>query len=283
MPESVHEFEELWVDDGEHSQTSSQADQAKEDAITTPSKAAYMQPEASDDSEATSKSTHDAGDTPTARPDTGACRRQRTHRKTNTRLHRSARQQPGGDEPQACAIAGSITGRWLVCPHIEHVVRWRRARTLRRPAGAYAAPHIVCIPHNPQQGTSAPIRIPARAVPGRGTDEASGEKRFASTFVPPHLMEQQQQAHTITGAAATYSGVSPSASLKRERLYQRNAILRSTGFIETNPIVRHSFAETLDTIKEGQFLRDAPRRGPSQLEASALSAALDNLVEAPGV
>lgn len=131
------------------------------------------------------------------------------------------------------------------------------------------------------QGTSAPIRIPARAVPGRGTDaESSGEKRFASTFVPPHLIEQQQ-SHTIT--AATYSGVSPSASLKRERLYQRNAILRSTGFIETNPIVRHSFAETLDTIKEGQFQRDAPRRGVSHLEASALSAALDSLVEAPGM
>lgn len=91
---------------------------------------------------------------------------------------------------------------------------------------------------------------------------------------------EQQESHTIT--ASTFSGVSPSASLKRERLYQRNAILRSTGFIETNPIVRHSFAETLDTIKEGQFLRDAPRRG-SQLEASALSAALDNLVEAPGM
>lgn len=100
--------------------------------------------------------------------------------------------------------------------------------------------------------------------------------------MPPHLLEQQQHTAAAAGMAATYSGVSPSASLKRERLYQRNAILRSTGFIETNPIVRHSFVETLDTIKEGQFTRGVPR-GPSQLEASALSQALDNMVEASGV
>ena len=63
MPESVHEFEELWVEDGEHSAASS----GEEHADTTPTKAVDAHPEASDNSEATSKSTNDPSDTPTTR------------------------------------------------------------------------------------------------------------------------------------------------------------------------------------------------------------------------
>ncbi len=39
-------------------------------------------------------------------------------------------------------------------------------------------------------------------------------------------------------------GMSPSASLKRDRLMQRNAILRRTGFIEAGAALRGTIAGT---------------------------------------
>jgi hypothetical protein len=129
-----------------------------------------------------------------------------------------------------------------------------------------------------QLGTSAPINIPP-TVNRRLAELEAEDKRFATTFVPPHLMEQRS-SEDIAGAL-TFSGISPSASLKRERLVQRNAILRSTGFIESAAQVKNGFVETLDTIKE------APVGGLSMglgverpVEASALSKALDTLVDA---
>lgn len=48
----------------------------------------------------------------------------------------------------------------------------------------------------------------------------------ASTFIPPHQLSKQDDF------MFSFTGASPSATLKRERLRTRNAILRSTGFLE---------------------------------------------------
>lgn len=133
-------------------------------------------------------------------------------------------------------------------------------------------------------GTSAPIAIPMSANRRGFAGMVTEDKRFASTFVPPHLMEQQRTAAELSGEL-TYSVVSPSASVKRERLVQRNAILRSTGFIEATTVHTSGFAETLDPIKESQIDGAGfPGEGGFALPlerpvgASALSKALDTLV-----
>eukprot|EP00879_Flechtneria_rotunda_P014496 GHRR01015148.1.p5 GENE.GHRR01015148.1~~GHRR01015148.1.p5 ORF type:complete len:105 (+),score=38.76 GHRR01015148.1:534-848(+) len=48
----------------------------------------------------------------------------------------------------------------------------------------------------------------------------------ASTFIPPHQLSKQDDF------MFSFTGASPSAALKRDRLRTRNAILRSTGFLE---------------------------------------------------
>ncbi|KAK9838192.1 hypothetical protein WJX81_007912 [Elliptochloris bilobata] len=101
-------------------------------------------------------------------------------------------------------------------------------------------------------GSSMPINIP---MMGRGaaSERAAGAAAAgrAATFVPPHLLEQQQEAGSGQGGMLL-SGVSPSASLKRDKLLQRNAILRRTGFIEAggSPLL----PEILDPIREGRPL-----------------------------
>jgi len=77
---------------------------------------------------------------------------------------------------------------------------------------------VLCV-----QGTSAPIAIPNMA-PWRGGDKGSGRQAdAASTFIPPHQLSRQEDF------TFSFTGASPSATLKRERLRARNAILRSTG------------------------------------------------------
>ncbi|KAK9830522.1 hypothetical protein WJX72_012210 [[Myrmecia] bisecta] len=108
-----------------------------------------------------------------------------------------------------------------------------------------------------KMGTSAPINIPMMATMaaknfGTGTGAHKrqlDQDRQASTFVPPHLLEQQAQRTAATQAADLYTGVSPSASLKREKLIQRNAILRRTGFIESLP----GHEPTMEPIKESHL------------------------------
>lgn len=79
-------------------------------------------------------------------------------------------------------------------------------------------------------GTSAPIGIPN--VGSWRMDDGSGEeaptKNVSATFIPPHCLSQQDEF------MLSLNGASPSAALKRDRLRVRNAILRSTGFIEMN-------------------------------------------------
>ncbi|KAF8057651.1 hypothetical protein HT031_006000 [Scenedesmus sp. PABB004] len=78
-------------------------------------------------------------------------------------------------------------------------------------------------------GTSAPIAIPNmmnrwRSDGGKPGAGPAGEG--AATFVPPHQLSRQDDFQF------SFNGASPSATLKRERLRTRNAILRSTGFLE---------------------------------------------------
>ena len=47
-----------------------------------------------------------------------------------------------------------------------------------------------------------------------------------ATFVPPHQLSQD------TDFKFSWTGASPGAAVKKERLRSRNAILQSTGFLE---------------------------------------------------
>lgn len=62
--------------------------------------------------------------------------------------------------------------------------------------------------------------------PWRAGADGKGSGRqadAASTFIPPHQLSRQEDF------TFSFTGASPSATLKRERLRARNAILRSTG------------------------------------------------------
>lgn len=84
----------------------------------------------------------------------------------------------------------------------------------------------------PRLGTSAPINIPLMTK-WQGAVDSDSDSKTATTFIPPH------QLSAANDFLFTFTGGSPSASIKRERLKARNAILRSTGFLEpTNP--RHT-------------------------------------------
>lgn len=50
-------------------------------------------------------------------------------------------------------------------------------------------------------------------------------------FVPPHLVEQD--TGDMRQMFRSLSGLSPNSTLKRDRLAQRNYIMRATGFLET--------------------------------------------------
>lgn len=94
-------------------------------------------------------------------------------------------------------------------------------------------------------GTSMPIRIPMmQQREFSGTTPTSMEGK-AVTFVPPHLLEVQTD---IKSVHASSLATSPSAAIKREKLIARNAILRSTGFIEVQRFA--PVGEVIDAVKE---------------------------------
>jgi hypothetical protein len=83
------------------------------------------------------------------------------------------------------------------------------------------------------QGTSMPISIPMMQRRSSAADLAAAaeERVAAATFVPPHMLHRQEtERFDLVSASGGELGLSPSA--KREKLLARNAILRSTGFIE---------------------------------------------------
>ena len=106
-----------------------------------------------------------------------------------------------------------------------------------------------------------PIRIPMmQRRELSGTTPASIEGK-AVTFVPPHLLEVTADVASIrAGSLAT----SPSAAIRREKLIARNAILRSTGFIEaqkfTEPVGEVIDAVTESLAPNGQGPMAIPKR-----------------------
>lgn len=107
-------------------------------------------------------------------------------------------------------------------------------------------------------GTSMPISIPMmqrrNSAADLGAADAAAAVRGASTFVPPHMLPRQEGEEGGQLAAEAGPslglGLSPSASAKRDKLLARNAILRSTGFIEVQQPVAAVIGEVLDPIKE---------------------------------
>ena len=94
---------------------------------------------------------------------------------------------------------------------------------------------------SPMQGTSMPISIPLLQRRSSALDLRAEEARgHATTFVPPHMLHRQGSGEAAgLGVPQASLGLSPSAAAKREKLLARNAILRSTGFIEvqTAPVI----------------------------------------------
>lgn len=115
------------------------------------------------------------------------------------------------------------------------------------------------------QGTSAPIAIPNMnrwRADGKGANGQPADA--ASTFIPPHQLSRQDDF------MFSFTGASPSATLKRERLRTRNAILRSTGFLEPQ-------AGRVMAVPAGVSADVAVARTPVQ---SSLTAALTTIGEA---
>ncbi|PSC74547.1 SH3 domain-containing [Micractinium conductrix] len=102
-------------------------------------------------------------------------------------------------------------------------------------------------------GTSMPISIPLLQRRASSNDQVAGgggdARGGASTFVPPHMLQRQEGEDAFGEALVEPSlGLSPSTGAKRERLLARNAILRSTGFIEVQRAA--VIGEVLDPVKE---------------------------------
>lgn len=89
-------------------------------------------------------------------------------------------------------------------------------------------------------GTSAPIRIPKSHRTAIVNGSPGARKGFGADFVPPHLLEDHGKESSEL--------FSPS-SVKREKLFARNAILRSTGFIEIKQFTAPT-GEIIDAVKE---------------------------------
>lgn len=103
-------------------------------------------------------------------------------------------------------------------------------------AGILSRPrHIAAsmpVTSNMRMGTSLPIAVPPmsrwRAGPGAPAAGPSDSPITvqAATFVPPHQMS------VTNDWQFSFTGDSPSIAMKRDRLKARNAILKSTGFLE---------------------------------------------------
>lgn len=96
---------------------------------------------------------------------------------------------------------------------IPNLPRWKPGDAPPAPAPAGPAPAPA------GAAPAGPVAAPAPRPPAG--DDTPGKK-----FVPPHQLTRHEDF------TFSFNGASPSACLKRERLRARNAILRSTGFLE---------------------------------------------------
>jgi len=126
-------------------------------------------------------------------------------------------------------------------------------------------------------GTSLPVRIPGAAMArgeGRGgaiyAAEAAGPRVGAATFVPPHLLHAAMAGSGSGGLLL--AGESPAASVKRDRLLQRTAVLRSTGFLEpTAAPLPHAVVSQFDGLARAASAAAAGGRLPAAAVAAAAS------------
>lgn len=111
-------------------------------------------------------------------------------------------------------------------------------------------------------GTSAPIRIPKvqRKAILEGSPGMAARTGLGADFVPPHLLEDN---------AENFGLLSPSTSVKREKLVARNAILRSTGFIEVQSFTAPT-SEIIDAVKES-VMPETETTSPSRTTSDALN------------
>lgn len=95
---------------------------------------------------------------------------------------------------------------------------------------------------NIKMGSSVPVNIPmgaamrARGLGGQGPGDPGGAGEDAAAFIPPHQFSQRDE-FTM---GSFVPGETPGMAIKRDRLRVRNAILRSTGFLENNSPVPHA-------------------------------------------
>ncbi|KAL4436911.1 hypothetical protein ABPG75_004050 [Micractinium tetrahymenae] len=138
-------------------------------------------------------------------------------------------------------------------------------------------------------GTSMPISIPMmqrrKSAADLGSAGAVAAVRGAATFVPPHMLHRQEDEEGGPLAAelgpSLGLGLSPSASAKRDKLLARNAILRSTGFIEVQQPVAAVIGEVLDPVKD-QLLASAQAMPVPGLRADGRSAPRSSLTQLLG-
>lgn len=94
-----------------------------------------------------------------------------------------------------------------------------------------------------------PIRIPLMHRRGLADGSPASGGKPGQGFVPPHLLDLHADATTDTVLQSLKD--SPSQAVKREKLKARNAILRSTGFIEVQSFAPPGVGEVLDVFRDG--------------------------------
>lgn len=92
-----------------------------------------------------------------------------------------------------------------------------------------------------KQETAAGNQLGAAGPAAAGTGGRDGREGEREAFVPPHQLSSQQN-NQHTGFAFSLSTGESLVAMKRERLRARNAILKSTGFLEDGTPMPHGMS-----------------------------------------
>lgn len=159
------------------------------------------------------------------------------------------------DSTSAMPIAGSLA-------------RHRSRRPPLRANSTFASRDGVQRRASIKMGSSAPINIPMMSrLPSFRDEESEDAAKKAAAFVPPHLLDAVNNNASVQQRSSILTGISPGASVKREKLQQRNAILRRTGFIE-GPVCTRGMGGVMDPIRESHLEKEGLHSNPSALTAA---------------
>lgn len=136
-------------------------------------------------------------------------------------------------------------------------------------------------------GTSMPISIPHlqqhRGL--SGTSPLFDGKKSNAAFIPPHLLESainnvlgKDTEEDILLESSQSLNLSPSAAVKREKLMARNAILRSTGFIEVSGFAAPAVGEVIDVVKESTLASGAHDAGAVPIRRPTATSSLTTML-----